>query len=196
MSRRRSGPDFQRRVTLVGPESAGKTTLAETLAAKLDAGLIPEYGREYDLLFRQGAGWQGDDFARIIDGHLAMAGPIARASGPLVIEDTDPIQTLVWAEYLLGQAPSGLIARVERYALPSLYLLLGPQTEWHDDGTRYSGDQAVRRRFTDRLAYWLDRLGAATVTIDDADWPLRQLAAERAIAALKPPRLASQAIIR
>ena len=176
-------PYFQRRITLLGPESAGKTTLAETLSTGLDAGLIPEYGRDYDALFRRGSGWRADDFTAIAEGHLALAGPIARASGPLVIEDTDPLQTLVWAEYLLGHAPPALQAILHRMPLPDLYLLLGPEVRWRDDGTRYSGDPQVRGWFRDRLAHWLDRLGANWAAIDAADWPARQAQAEAAIRA-------------
>lgn len=179
-------PYFQRRITLLGPESAGKTTLAATLARDLDAGIIPEYGRDYDALFRGGAGWTEADFIAIAEGHLALAGPIARAAAPLLIEDTDPLQTLVWAEYLLGHAPPALQALLHQMPLPDLYLLLGPQVAWRDDGTRYCGDPAVRQWFCDRLTHWLDRLGARWANIDASDWPARQAQARAAIGQLSP----------
>ncbi|MDO5641715.1 MAG: AAA family ATPase [Paracoccus sp. (in: a-proteobacteria)] len=182
---------FQTRITLIGPESAGKTVMAEKLAARFGAGLIPEYGRAYDALFRAGKGWQPQDFAAIIDGHLALAGPLARASGPLVIEDTDPIQTLVWAEYLLGNIPPALLERIVSCPLPDLYLRLGAQTEWHDDGTRYSGDQARRDWFANRLDIWLDRLGATRVDIDTPGWDARQTEAETAVTAFLAARAAA-----
>ena len=35
------------RVGIIGPESTGKSTLATYLAERYDAGLVPEYAREY-----------------------------------------------------------------------------------------------------------------------------------------------------
>ncbi len=184
---------FQRRVTLIGPESAGKTTLAQHLAQTLCAGLIPEYGRDYDALFRAGKGWQALDFAEIMDGHRALAGAVARASGPLVIEDTDPLQTLVWAEYLLGNVPPALLARVASSPLPDLYLLLGAETDWINDGTRYSGNQERRDWFAARLAHWLDHFGATWRRIDAQDWTARQMQAEAILReVLAQPRPARQ----
>lgn len=174
-------PYFQRRITLLGPESAGKSTLAEDLSNLSGGALIPEYGRDYDAHFRGGQGWSPTDFMAIAQGHLALAGPIARNAGPVLIEDTDPLQTLVWAEYLLGDAPPDLVALVVRMRLPNLYLLLGPQVKWRDDGTRYSGDPQVRGWFRDRLAHWLDRLGARWVHIDAASWDARQAQAMAAL---------------
>ncbi|MFV0411606.1 MAG: AAA family ATPase [Paracoccus sp. (in: a-proteobacteria)] len=177
---------FQKRLTLLGPESAGKTTMAETLARELGAGLIPEYGRQYDALMRQGSGWSADDFAAIIEGHLALGGAISRRAAPLVIEDTDPVQTLVWAEYLLGTLPAGLARKVQSMPLPDHYLLLDHQTGWHDDGTRYSGAHEVRAWFTGRLAYWLDRIGADWTLIDQPDWADRLTRARAAALGIAP----------
>ena len=36
-----------KKIVITGPESTGKTTLAEALAQKLNALLIPEYARSY-----------------------------------------------------------------------------------------------------------------------------------------------------
>ena len=181
---------FQTRVTLLGPESAGKTVMAQNLSRIFGGGLIPEYGRDYDVLFRQTAGWQAPDFTAIFDGHLALARAVARASEPLLIEDTDPLQTLVWAEYLLGEVPQALLDRMADYRLADLYLLLGAETEWRDDGTRYSGDRALREWFVGRLEYWLNKLGARWQAIDATGWAARQSQAETAIANLCTPPLA------
>ena len=136
------------------------------------------------------AGWQAPDFTAIFDGHLALARAVARASEPLLIEDTDPLQTLVWAEYLLGEVPQALLDRMADYRLADLYLLLGAETEWRDDGTRYSGDRALREWFVGRLEYWLNKLGARWQAIDATGWAARQSQAETAIANLCTPPLA------
>lgn len=63
-------------------------------------------------------------------------------------------------------------------ARPDLYLLLSPDTPWHDDGTRYSGDPARRRWFADRLAFWLDHFGARWQAVGGTDWDMRAQLAE------------------
>lgn len=64
---------YQRRIVLVGAERTGKTTLTETLAAHLGTAPIPEYGRDYDALFRHGQTWDVADFEAIMVGHGALA---------------------------------------------------------------------------------------------------------------------------
>ena len=41
---------WRRRVTLLGAESAGKSTLSKLLAGYFNTKVIPEYGRDYDVL--------------------------------------------------------------------------------------------------------------------------------------------------
>lgn len=152
-------PWFQRRVCLLGPESAGKTTLAAALAERFGTVAIPEYGRVYDAHYRQGEAWGPQDFITLAETHLAIAAALAPTGGPVLIEDTDPIQTAVWAEMLLGRVPDALVRMVETFRRADLYLLLSPEVPWFQDGTRYWGDQAVRERFHARCRAWLDRLG-------------------------------------
>jgi hypothetical protein len=66
---------------------------------------VPEYGRTYDDN-RKGALWTKRDFQAIALGHEAMRAAIAPEAGYLLFEDTDPLLTRVWEEYLLGEAPS------------------------------------------------------------------------------------------
>lgn len=86
--------------------------------------------------------------------------------------------------------PAELLDRIATYRLADLYLLLGAQTEWRDDGTRYSGDNALREWFVARLGHWLNRLGAQWQAIDATDWAARQAQAEAAITELCLPPLA------
>jgi len=77
----------QKRLTLLGPESVGKTTLAERLAKRFDTQLVPEYGRTYDKKymqsrFKQGKGWREQDLLAIAETHAAMREALAPLAGP------------------------------------------------------------------------------------------------------------------
>lgn len=55
-------------ITIVGPESSGKTTLARELATRYGARWVPEYARKY--LDELGRPYQENDLNRIAEGQL------------------------------------------------------------------------------------------------------------------------------
>jgi len=148
-------PYFQKRVVLFGAESTGKSTLAEALARHFDTLYVPEYGRTYDAN-RTGGDWTPLDFKAIAQGHEALRAGMAPEAGYVLFEDTDPLLTRVWQEYLLGQAP------LEEFGHPlaDLYLLLDVDMPWRDDGTRYQGDPQARSSFHNRCRVLLDDVNA------------------------------------
>jgi len=174
-------PHYQKRITLIGPESTGKSTMAAYLAQALGTLRIPEYGRDFDATFRKGAGWSSEDFVALAQGHVAQASAIAARAGPVVIEDTDVLQTVVWAEALLGEVPPAVLALLDDDRLRQRkYILLCPTVRWIDDGTRYFAADDQRHWFTDRLRHWLRMTDADWTVIDQTEWSARQTAAELA----------------
>lgn len=184
---------YQRRIVLVGAESTGKTTLAKALAGRLKTLPIPEYGRDYDAVFRHGQDWVEADFEAIMAGHRALADTLAARGGPIMVEDTDAVQTLVWAEALIGRLPDALVKRARRTVVGKSYLLLDHTTPWQDDGTRHFEDPARRAWFTERLSAWLDEFEADWQLVEGADWVSRKAATYARLDALnglphrKPP---------
>lgn len=175
---------YQRRLVVLGAESTGKTVLAGSLAARLGGVPIPEYGRDYDALFRHGQDWGAADFEAIAAGHRALADTIAARGGPIVVEDTDAVQTLVWAEALLGDVPASLADRARASVTGRSYLVLDHAPPWHDDGTRHFADPARRAFFTRRLSDWLAAFGADWHLITGPDWAGRTAAAHAILDAL------------
>ncbi|MFN3169737.1 MAG: AAA family ATPase [Hyphomicrobiales bacterium] len=172
---------YQRRVCLLGPESSGKSILAAHLARTFDATLMPEYGRTYDAAYRKGTGWEEGDFVCIARTHAAMRKAVSRRGHPVVIEDTDAIQTAIWAQFLLPGLPelSGGIMRDSEPA--DLYLILSAEAVWQDDGTRYSGDQDVREFFVEEARRQVQKTGRPVVEVSGNDWVIRTQTAEAAL---------------
>jgi len=170
-------PYYQKRVCLLGPESVGKSTLAKSLSARFGTPYVPEYGRIYDAVYRQGENWQAADLVALAETHLALRQTLSRHGGPVLIEDTDAIQTAIWAEYLLGSIPPGLERLIAESDPAGLYLLLSPDVAWIDDGTRYSGAVDTREWFFDRCLSYLRGHGHRYVEISGDDWHGRSAAA-------------------
>ena len=165
---------YQKRICLLGPESTGKSELSQSLAIEFNTNFVPEYGRTYDAMFKQGKNWEASDFTAIADGHQALQKEIAQRAGYVYFEDTDILQTAVWSEYLLGTIPDEVITLMRNWNFADFYLLLKPSIAWVDDGTRYSGDPEVREWFFTRLEALLSELKLPFQVVDGKDWLSRE----------------------
>ena len=182
---------FQKRICLLGPESVGKSRLAADLATHFGTRAMPEYGRAYDVHYKQrlhaqGQNWTEADLLAIAETHAAMRTALAPHAGPLLIEDTDVIQTAVWAEHLLGAPSEALDRFVRNNPHADHYLLLAPDVEWIDDGVRYAGDEKVRAWFFERLEAWLNELSLNFSIISGSSWRERTAQAIEIATALPP----------
>lgn len=114
-------------------------------------------------------------------------------AGPVLIEDTDPIQTAIWAEHLLGALPEAMQGLLRVLDRADLYLVLSPEVEWSDDGTRYSGSAETRSWFFTRCRQYLEELGCDFVEITGSDWKTRTETAASQVAAVFPGACTSDA---
>jgi len=81
-------------IVFVGAESTGKSTLAQYLARRLDAGFVPEIGR-FVWEEKQGK-LSADDYVEIAERHRdAEDAALAQAPGPWVFVDTNALTTLL-----------------------------------------------------------------------------------------------------
>lgn len=135
---------YVQRVCLFGPESSGKSTLARALGDHFKTVVVPEYGRTYTEVFGPQVGEV--DLMEIVAGHLASVKAAKMISGPVMIEDTDPIMTAVWSDMLVG-ARDDYFETFQEHA--DLYILCDIDIPWVDDGTRYFPEEEDRKRFFD-----------------------------------------------
>ena len=145
-------PYFARTICLHGPESTGKSTLAQQLAAHFETLFVPEYGRTYCENF--GLALAMRDLVEIGKTHVAMTRAALRQCNKRLILDTDPLMTAVWADMLFERRDPWF----DQFdAAADLYLLLDIDMPWVDDGTRFFGDEGRRRRFFDLSRAELER---------------------------------------
>ncbi len=168
--------DYVKRVTLFGPESTGKSTLAKALGDTFDTIVVPEYGRTYTEFF--GSDVREIDLARIAQGHVASVHAAKRHANRILIEDTDPIMTAVWWDMLMtSKRPSWFANYTD---LSDLYILCDVDIPWVDDGTRYFKNDADRRRFFKACEKELVNRGARYVKVS-GDRELRLTKAAEAV---------------
>jgi len=171
-------PYHQKKICFLGAESTGKTSLCTLLAKHYNTKCIPEYGRTYDVSVRDRKDWQAGDFVTLARTHRAIADTIVGNAGAVVFEDTDLLQTIVWAKYLLGTVPKELEALLIEWRPAAHYFLLASNVEWIDDGTRYSGDMTVREQFFSRLHSLLTRYQCSVSIIDNTNFEDHYLSAK------------------
>ncbi|MEO7454715.1 MAG: ATP-binding protein [Gemmatimonadaceae bacterium] len=128
-----------RRICVTGPESTGKTTLAQHLAASLGAPWVPEASRLYAE--RVGRDLTVDDVEPIAREHAAMADAAAATGAATIVLDTDLVSTSIYGRYYYDFTSKWIEAESRRRAA-DLYLLCDVDVPWIPDGIR---DQPVER---------------------------------------------------
>lgn len=165
-----------RRVVLTGPECTGKTTLARTLAERLDAAHVEEAARRFAEAHP--APLSALTVEPIAQLAIAMQDAALRAEPALVIQDTDLVSTVVYARHYYGACPRWIEAEA-RARLADLYLLGLPDLPWVADGVRDRPTQ--RQELLNAFREVLQELGATVVEIGG----LGEQRTEAALAALR-----------
>jgi NadR type nicotinamide-nucleotide adenylyltransferase len=168
-------PHFVRRVCVFGPESTGKTTLAQRLADHFGTVVVPEYARV--LLEAQAGQVSREDMVRIARGQIASEDALARNAHRLLICDTDVLTTTLWSEALFGGCDEWLLEQAEKRTY-NLYLILDVDVPWIGDPVRYLPDD--RRGFFARCKQALEARSRRYVVIRGS-WEERFAQARRAV---------------
>ncbi len=171
---------FLKRIAIVGPESAGKTTLTERLAAEFNTVYAPEYARGYvDAL---GQHWTEQAFVDIARGQLASVQALTRLARRYLFCDTDALTTTLWAKELLGHVPADVVtlSESENY---DLTLLCTATDGWTPDSQRFHPETATRKLFEQQLIHELTRRNRPFVCLSGS-WEERWAQALSAIFAI------------
>ncbi|CAM4353313.1 Trifunctional NAD biosynthesis/regulator protein NadR [Mycobacterium basiliense] len=172
-------PAFVKRVSIIGPEFTGKTTLARVVAETLETTWVPEWTRT--LRDRNGGSLVGLDWTEIVRGQIASEEALARNADRVLICDTDPLVATVWAEFLRGSCPEQLRELARRPY--DLTLLTRPDAPCSGNGVRCLPGQSDE--FFAACEHALRAAGRPFVVVGGG-WEERTSAALRAVEKLAP----------
>jgi HTH-type transcriptional repressor of NAD biosynthesis genes len=159
---------FARRISVVGAESTGTTTLAHDLAEHYHTVWVPEYGREYcekmqaagvDLWTYQ---WRSAEFTEIAHKQQEMEDHLARKANRILICDTDVLATGIWHERYTGNRSPEVEALAASHR-HDLYLLTDCDLPFVQDGLR--DGETIRQWMTKRFEEVLTERGLPWVKI-------------------------------
>jgi len=125
------------RITIVGPECSGKTTLCEALAAHYGCVWVKEYARAH--LEEHGPGYVEQDLLNFAMGQVlaeAEAQKLAQGgSADLLFCDTDMITIRIWSEEVFGHSHP-LLKQLSTDVQYDHWLLCRPDIPWEADPLR------------------------------------------------------------
>jgi len=134
----RQNPANVIKVVLFGPESTGKTTIANQLAYHYQTVWAPEYAREYlqNKWNNKRQVCEHKDLIPIALGQMKLENKLARQADKVLICDTDLLETKVYSEeYYDGIVDTDLEIAAEKNQY-DLYLLTYIDIPWKMDNIR------------------------------------------------------------
>jgi NadR type nicotinamide-nucleotide adenylyltransferase len=122
-----------KRIAITGPESVGKTTLAQALAAGFGTIWVPEYAREY--LEHLGRPYVFEDLEIIARGQLELEERCARLAHRYLFCDTDLLVIKIWSAYKYQQTAPFILESLNNSPY-DLFVLCGTDVPWEYDPLR------------------------------------------------------------
>ncbi|MEQ9423780.1 MAG: ATP-binding protein [Cyclobacteriaceae bacterium] len=143
------------KIAIVGPESSGKSVLAEQLSSHFsDSILVKEYARKF--LENLGRPYAKEDLIAIADGQLIAEEEAINQNPELIICDTDILEIKVWSDYKYGSCDERINVQIMKFA-SDFYLLAKPDLPWEPDPLRENPED--RDELFDFYIKSLERLG-------------------------------------
>ena len=136
-----------KRILILGPESTGKSTLAEDLANHFGEPWVPEFAREY--LEKIGRPYHFEDLAEIGKGQILLEDKLAEKAQKFLFCDTDLRVIHIWSEHRFGKTDLWVLEEIDlrRY---DLILLTDTDLPWEPDPLREYPELEMRQYFFEK----------------------------------------------
>ncbi len=141
-----------KKFVIVGPESTGKSTLSQNLAAHFNTEWVREYAREY--LEKNGTDYTFENLLDIAKGQLAGEYEAVKklkectnkvdTAIPLII-DTDLYVIKVWSEFVFNKCDNSILTEITKRKYDG-YLLCNTDVPWVKDNLREYPDLVTREK--------------------------------------------------
>ena len=133
-----------KRIAVTGPESTGKSHLANSLANHYDTVWVPEYAREYLNIINRP--YRQDDILQIAKGQIDSENRLADLAKKFLFCDTEAIVTKIWSEHSYSKCDKWIRQQIAESKY-DLYLLCDIDLPWSPDPLREHPKQ--RQHFFD-----------------------------------------------
>lgn len=121
------------KIAIVGPESSGKTFLAEKLSLHYKCLWVPEYAREY--LTHKNRPYVKEDVEKIAKGQIQWEDSAVKRSKSLLICDTSLLVIKIWMEHKYQSVPRWVDEEISNRKY-HLHLLTAPDIDYEEDPLR------------------------------------------------------------
>lgn len=138
-----------KRIVIVGPESTGKSTLCESLAAYYKTIWVREYARTY--LEENGKNYQYENLYEIAVGQISVEDEVYQTmsngtnNNNLIFIDTNLYVTKVWSEFVFNKCDNRILSAIVNRSY-DLYLLCNTDLPWVEDNLREYPDLETREK--------------------------------------------------
>lgn len=151
-----------KRILILGPESTGKSTLAEDLANHFGEPWVPEFAREY--LEKIDRPYQFEDLVEIGKGQVKREDQLAEKAKKFLFCDTDLRVIHIWSEHKFGKTDFWVLEELEfrRY---DLILLTGIDLPWEPDPLREHPELEMRKYFFEKYRKLAEQSGIPFLTV-------------------------------
>lgn len=122
------------KVAIIGPESAGKTTLADMLKAHFNGFIVNEFAREY---LNDKSSYEEEDLLEIAKGQANFENEGINSDKDIVLFDTNFLVLKVWSDLKYNRCHSFIEEELSNRKY-DLSLLLLPNIPWQYDPMRES----------------------------------------------------------
>lgn len=122
-----------KKIAITGPESTGKSWLAQNLAREHKTLWVPEFAREYLNILK--SDYTIEDVVEIAKGQLSREDRMISEAENFLFSDTEMLVCKIWTDFVFGNVPD-FIKKAFENQYYDLYLLCDIDLPWEPDPLR------------------------------------------------------------